>query len=63
MDNDKFLRDLDLDIILENEDGLESVLKVFNGNVINVSNKYAPEKMMNFVQQYNKPWYCDEIRT
>ena len=41
MDTDQFLRDLDLDIILENEGSLESVLEVFNGNVINALNKHA----------------------
>ena len=57
MDTDQFLRDLALNTILENEGSLEIVLKVFNGNVINALNKHAPEKMTNYVQWDNKPWY------
>ena len=55
MHTDQFLRDLDLDTILENEGGLESELEVFNGDVINALNKHAHEKMMNYVQWDNKP--------
>ena len=45
MDTEQFLRDLDLDTILENEGGLESVSEVFNGNIINALNKHAPKKL------------------
>ena len=54
MDTDQFLRDLDLDDILENEGGLESVFVDCIDNVINSLNKYGPEKKMTCVQLDNK---------